>query len=77
MCSTKLIVPRNSRAASIPTLGEALAIAVLTSFLIKLYSESQLLPEDSALQSVRIKEEQLRREEEKVRRVFRRVLILC
>jgi hypothetical protein len=32
----------------------------------KLYSDSSILPEELATQSVRLKEEQLRREEEKV-----------
>jgi hypothetical protein len=33
-----------------------------------IYSDSSILPEELATQSVRLKEEQLRREEEKVRR---------
>lgn len=35
--------------------------------LLMLFSDSSILPEELATQSVRLKEEQLRREEEKVR----------
>ena len=38
----------------------------MNDLLIVHYSDSSILPEDLATQSVRLKEEQLRREEEKV-----------
>lgn len=42
--------------------------------LIVHFSDSSILPEDLATQSVRLKEEQLRREEEKVRSPKTRVV---
>lgn len=44
-------------------------IKVISSLLIFVLSDSSMNPEDLASQSVRLKEEQLRREEEKLREI--------
>ncbi len=65
MFSMKPTVPRNCLGLFIQTLSTFLA-SVPIFWLMRNFSESSILPEEMASQSVRLKEEQLRREEEKV-----------
>lgn len=67
MSSTRLIVLRNcpGQSAPIPSALNLLYCYAPHSPTI-FYSDSSILPEDLANQSVRLKEEQLRKEEEKV-----------
>lgn len=62
---TRTTVPRSCR--DLLVVIRKLAFAKASSRLI--YRDSSILPEDMANQSVRIKEEQLRREEEKLREI--------
>lgn len=77
MSFTRLIVLRSSPGVLIQTSGTTLSfqqrIEILREHLFLSFSDSQILPHELANQSVRIKEEQLRREEEKLREIELRV----
>lgn len=59
-------VPKNSLGLFILTLSLCLLVSIIWSNVNVPSSDSSILPEELANQSVRLKEEQLRREEEKV-----------
>jgi len=69
MFNTRPTVPRNCLAPSttIPSMRLIHCPDVLSLTRASPFSDSSILPEELATQSVRLKEEQLRREEEKVR----------
>jgi septin family protein len=66
---TRTTVPRSLvRVSKVVLLRKSGVCSVLT-WILTLYSDSSMNPEDLASQSVRLKEEQLRREEEKLREI--------
>ena len=69
MFNTRLTVPRSCLVPSTTTHSTRLIHSPGAPLLTRMppLSDSSILPEELATQSVRLKEEQLRREEEKVR----------
>jgi hypothetical protein len=70
MSSMRRTVPKNSLGPFIPTLSMCLGSLGTCHAFYSISSESSILPEELANQSVRLKEEQLRREEEKVSAIY-------